>query len=343
MIAGFRPLVSQHEILTPMRQHPWNRKTALSIALLGLAGARPAAPHRDETASPVTMTAPDLSRQAADPRHCCKDRPLVHDNAVIRGIPVGPWTLPPDLIGSVYNGGVLTGKNPYRQLDEVRSRKGQVVLYLARKKSQDEDGVISVAAARRFLEDWPDITPYIKDGTVWGIMVSDDITGKRIWGPDAPYYPQIDSIAQIVKERWPEVRTIVRAPATQMNYPWKYVEWAWAQYNNAPRNGEVKSYRDREIAKADQLGLCVAFGLNVVNGGNGSSGKGGERGGRRFQMTPAEVLEYYAALLPYTPVAFYWEYRPQLEEDPEMRAAMQKVRAWADTMPRPTCRFEQGR
>jgi hypothetical protein len=160
-----------------MRQHPWNRKTALSIAVLGFAGATPAAPPRDETASPVTMAAPDVSRPSA---------------AVVRGIPVGPWTVPPDLIGSVYNGGVLTGKNPYRQLDEVRARKGQVVLYLARKKSQDQFGTISVAAARRFLEDWPDISSYIKDGTVWGIMVSDDITGKHIWGPDAPYYPQID-------------------------------------------------------------------------------------------------------------------------------------------------------
>jgi hypothetical protein len=325
-----------------MRQHPWNRKTALSIALLGFGSAAPAAPHRAETSIPVTMAASNVSRKPAD-QPCCEARPLTSDKAVVRGIPVGPWTLPPDLIGSVYNGGVLTGKNPYRQLDEVRSRKGQVVLYLARKKSQDEYGVISVAAARRFLADWPDISPFIKDGTVWGIMVSDDITGKRIWGPDAPYYAQIDSIAQIVKERWPEVRTIVRAPATQMNYPWKYVEWAWGQYNNAPRNGEVKSYRDREIAKADKLGLCVAFGLNVVNGGNGSSGKGGQRGGRRFQMTPAEVLEYSAALLPYTPVAFYWEYRPELEADPEMHAAMQKVRAWADTMPRPTCRFDRGR
>ena len=119
-----------------MRQHPWNRKTALSIALLGLGSATPAAPHRDETSSPVTMAAPDVSPRAVKPNRCCQARPTASDKAVVRGIPVGPWTLPPDLIGSVYNGGVLTGKNPYRQLDEVRSRKGQVVLYLARKKSK---------------------------------------------------------------------------------------------------------------------------------------------------------------------------------------------------------------
>src|SRR5690242_16312381 len=100
-------------MLNPMRQHPWNRKTALSIALLGFGSAAPAAPHRDETSSPVTMAAPDVFRQPADPSRCCEDRAVASDKAVVRGIPVGPWTVPPDLLGSVYNGGVLTGKNPY--------------------------------------------------------------------------------------------------------------------------------------------------------------------------------------------------------------------------------------
>jgi hypothetical protein len=252
-----------------------------------------------------------------------------------RGIPFGPWTVPPDMIGPLYNGGVLTGRAPYQQLDEVRARKGHVVLYLARKKSQDEYGMISVSAARQFLQTWPDISPYIKDGTVWGIIVSDDITGKHIWGPDAPYYPQIDSIAQLVTERWPEARTIVRAPPTSMVYPWKWVRWAWAQYTNAPRNGEVTVFRDRQLAKADSLGLCLVFGLNIVNGGDGSSGIG-ER--RRYRMSAPEILKYYSALLPHTPVAFHWEYRPDVEADPAIHAAMVQVRAWADTTPPPVCR-----
>jgi len=254
------------------------------------------------------------------------------------GVPFGPWGLRAHLLGSVYNGGVLTGHAPYRQLEEIRSRHGQVVLYLARKKSQGPDGRLNVAAVERFLQTWPDLSPYIKDGTVWGIMVSDDITGKHIWGPDAPYYAQIDSIAKLVQDRWPGVRTIVRAPPTVMSYPWKWVQWSWAQYTNAPRNGEVKAYRLRQSAKADSLGLCLAFGLNVVNGGDGSSGVGSPR---RYRMSGAEILKYYSELLPYTPVAFHWEYRPEMDEDPEIRAAMQTVRAWADTMPKPECRYER--
>jgi hypothetical protein len=323
-----------------MKSHLWTTLGALGLGFLSLSWTL----RRDETSSTATLAPRNGSWLRVPPRLCCENRPRLSTSSTApRGIPVGPWTVPPDLLGPVYNGGVLTGKNPYRDLDEIRSRKGQVVLYLARKKSQDESGTISVAAVRQFISTWPDISSYIRDGTVWGIMVSDDITAKQIWGPDAPYFPQIDSIAQLVRERWPEVRTIVRAPPTAMNYHWKWVTWAWAQYSNAPgRHGEVSGFRVRESAKADSLGLCLAFGLNVVNGGDGSSRIGGGRGGRRFQMTPAEVLRYTEALLPYTPVAFYWEYRPEFESDPEMRAAMQKIRSLADTLPRPTCRFDRG-
>jgi len=254
-----------------------------------------------------------------------------------RGIPFGAWALPPHLLGPLYNGAVLSGHQPYQRLDEVRARKGQAVLYLARNRSR-QHGVLSVAEATNFLNSWPDLTSYIRDGTVWGIIVSDDITGKNIWGPDAPYYAQIDSIAKAVKDRWPEARTIVRAPPTKMTYDWKWVGWAWAQYSNAPRNGKVADYLKRESAKADQLGLCVIYGLNIINGGDGSSGRGAKR---KYLMTGDEFLRYYSVLLPHTPLAFHWQYRPELEENSDLIAAMQQVRAWADTMPRPSCRFER--
>jgi hypothetical protein len=123
-----------------------------------------------------------------------------------------------------------------------------------------------------------------------------------------------------------------------MDYQWKWVDWAWAQYGNLPRMGEVTSFRDRQLARADELHLCVVFGLNLINGGDGSSGKGVPR---RHLMTGAEFLRYYSALLPYTPLAFHWQYRAEVEGDPTLRAAMQQVRAMADTMPRPSCRYEQ--
>ena len=139
--------------------------------------------------------------------------------SLIRGIPFGAWNPPPDLIGTRYTGAVLGGIKPYRDLEEIKERKGTVVLNLARNKSR-EHGVFSVASIERFLATWPDLGSYIKDGTVWGIIVADDITGKHIWGPNAPYYAQIDSVAKLVKERWPGVRTIVRAPLNRMQYPW---------------------------------------------------------------------------------------------------------------------------
>lgn len=254
--------------------------------------------------------------------------------SLIRGIPFGAWNPPPDLIGTRYTGAVLGGIKPYRDLEEIKERKGTVVLNLARNKSR-EHGVFSVASIERFLATWPDLGSYIKDGTVWGIIVADDITGKHIWGPNAPYYAQIDSVAKLVKERWPGVRTIVRAPLNRMQYPWKWVDWAWVQYSQ--RFGDVPKYRDRQLALADSLRLCAVFGLNVINGGDGSSGLG--TGKNRARMSADEVLDYYRVLLPYTPVAMHWEYRPDYDDDPAIQAAMAKVRSWADTTIRPSCRY----
>ena len=147
-------------------------------------------------------------------------------------------------------------------------------------------------------------------------------------------------MAMLVKQRWPGVRTIVRAAPSIMVYPWKSVDWAWAQYSNVPRDGEVSAYRDRQLAVADSLGLCVVFGLNVVHGGDGSSGIGA---GRRYRMTADEIRRYYSVLLPHPPLAMHWEYRPEIEADPEIGAAMQTVRSWADTTPQPTCRHDNPR
>ena len=299
----------------------------LALSLLVLGWSSPAVPQRP-------LPAQEKTAVVSGGRHDSLPQ-LARLTPPVRGIPFGPWSVPTHLIGTEYTGTVLTGVAPYRNLEEIRKRKGQVVLYLARNKSRQQ-GVISVAAVQRYLDTWPDIGPYIKDGTVWGFMVSDDITGKNIWGPDAPYYSQIDSIARLVKERWPGARTAVRAPVNKLEYPWKWVDWAWVQYSS--RYGEVEGYRDRQLARADELKLCVVFGLNTLNGGDGSSGKKSRK--LRAQMTPEEILKYYSALLPYTPLAFHWEYRPEFDENPEIRAAMQKVRSWADTTARPSCRYQ---
>src|SRR4051794_37837299 len=154
-----------------MKSHFWTSWGALGLGLLSLSWSVTPDGPGDETSSSATLTLASGSRLRVPPPFCCENRPPRSSaSAVPRGIPVGPWTVPPDLLGPVYNGGVLTGKAPYRDLEQVRSHKGQVVLYLARKKSQDQFGTLSVEAVRRFVSTWPDISSYIRDGTVWGII-----------------------------------------------------------------------------------------------------------------------------------------------------------------------------
>lgn len=275
---------------------------------------------------------------------CTRERPEVPTATivpVVRGVLLGAMTGPPEgLGGGIYNAVLLSGPKAYAGLPEVRARGGKAVLYLARNPSRAwdpalRDSVLSVEAVKKFLDGWPDISSYVADGTIWGIMVADDITGKDIWGPGAPYLPEIDSLGLLVTQKWPGIRPIVRSPPTVLakyRYQWRWVRWAWAQY--AYRMGPVATYRDQNLAQAKALGLCLAFGLNTVNGGDGSSGIGTPP---RSRMSAAEIVKYYSVFLPHTPIALHWEYRDEIDNAPDIKAAMRTVRAIADTTPAPSC------
>jgi hypothetical protein len=80
------------------------------------------------------------------------------------------------------------------------------------------------------------------------------------------------------------------------------------------------------------MGICLVFGINAVNGGDGSSGRGTIP---RARCQPTEVLTYAKVLLPYTPIFLNWEYRDDIES--RIGKALRQVRAMADTMPAKSC------
>src|SRR5215208_7616888 len=142
--------------------------------------------------------------------------PLGGGTPIGGGVHFGPFALPPDSMGKsnwpAYNATTLPGNSTsLNDLKKIQAAKGQVVLMVARARSlvptdpaEPLQGDISVAKATEYINTWPDsiaVAPYIADGTLLGVQVSDDIVGKHIWGPCAPCMPQIDSIALAVKKR----------------------------------------------------------------------------------------------------------------------------------------------
>jgi len=120
-------------------------------------------------------------------------------------------------------------------------------------------------------------------------------------------------------------------------------------------------FRDKNVADAKARRLALVIGMNVLNGGDGSSGIAGTReiddpAGDLWQMTGAEVdsIGRLFAADPYVCAVLNWRYSlnyprggmtaEQLErirsfdDRPEIIAAMQSVRSVAAAHAPTTCR-----
>lgn len=253
------------------------------------------------------------------------------------GVPVGLWHPPAG--DTAYSGGVINGYVPslLPVLDQYRARKATAWVSLSRSKSKDANGELSVAAVATYLATFPDLTPYIADGTVGGIVVCDDILGKEIWGPGAPYYDRIDEIARLVVEKWPQAVPYVRAKPTQLAaYQWKHLRGAWAQYSHIPRDGSPADYLAKEKASALAQGLCLILGLNVIQGGKQTPEQ--IKAKQRVPMTGAELVEYGSLFLPHTVALLGWQWEGAYAAQPDVQAAFVKLRGIADSLPSRMCR-----
>jgi hypothetical protein len=147
------------------------------------------------------------------------------------------------------------------------------------------------------------LAPYIADGTIVGLMIGDDISAPE-WGPKAPYLERYDVIAGAAQAHMPGINVLIRArPGELMGYAWKNKIVAWAQYS--ARRGDPVEYVAENQAIAAKLGTTTLFGLNVLNGGDGSSKTPGFPAGK-WQMSAAEILAYGKVLLPKTHVFVTW-------------------------------------
>ena len=75
------------------------------------------------------------------------------------------------------------------------------------------------------------------------------------------------------------------------------------------REGDVAVWTQRQVAHARTLDVGLIHGLNIANGGDGSSGQPGWQEGR-FAMSAAEIRTYGAVLgaVPQVSMFLNWEY-----------------------------------
>ena len=156
------------------------------------------------------------------------------------------------------------------------------------------------------------IEAYVTDGTLVGIMVLDDI--DTFSGTD-PTGDDLEAAAQSVKDAIPGVMTYVRQKCSRMPVPtdgtYESVDNCTNQYTNYPgySDGPVADYIIEQAAAANTLGLGMINGLNIVDGGDGSSGQIGSVSGH-YAMTADEIRTYGEALLAVPDIQLFlmWEY-----------------------------------
>jgi hypothetical protein len=116
-----------------------------------------------------------------------------------------------------------------------------------------------------------------------------------------------------------------------------YVDAGWAQY--ASGKGDAGAWIAAEVAAAKRKGLGLVVGLNVLDGGDGSSRIAGLTRGD-YAMSASEIRSYGSALLAqsYGCGFFNWTYDPGYYGRTDIKSAMAAVSTTARSHARTSCR-----
>lgn len=152
------------------------------------------------------------------------------------------------------------------------------------------------------------VQTYIDDGTLVGHMLLDDVA---TFDAGTPSGDTLDAMGAYSKAHLPGLLTWLRQKPTDLPVPsagaYRSVDACDAQYEAA--EGDVRAYATAQADAARRLDLGLILGLNIADGGDGSSGQAGWRAAH-WAMSAAEIDRYGAVLsdVPTMGAFLAWEY-----------------------------------
>jgi hypothetical protein len=134
--------------------------------------------------------------------------------------------------------------------------------------------------------------------------------------------------------------TIVRvAPSylTSASLTYQHLDAGWTQYSAG--KGDAAKWVAAETEAAKRKGLGLVVGLNVLDGGNGSSGIRGWTSGK-WAMSPSEIRNYGSAMLGQSHACafFNWTHDTEYYGRSDVKSAMADVSAKARSHAKTSCR-----
>lgn len=263
---------------------------------------------------------------------------VVPDPVPATGGAFGIMTFPPDPdFISPWNAGMLsvTPGNIIAQLNSALAAGHKVLINVNMAPNSDIGGHnnFNFNAYRDTIAGFSgiDLSPYAS--ILLGVYTMDDVRVASRWGapiPDAT----LDEIARLWKVALPGILTYLRLDAVSMesnNFNWQYTDGAISQFTAA--RGPIGSYITKQQAAANRQGLRNMFSLNILNGGDGSSGilgtsNQGPTGEGRWEMTAAELLNYGLPMIAAGGDAlFMWRYRSSYPGRAGVAAALNQLAA----------------
>jgi hypothetical protein len=174
----------------------------------------------------------------------------------------------------------------------------------------DANGDFDIEAWKDMLRPWSGsgVQEYIDDGTIAYHMLLDDIANFSGRPPDGD---DLDELARTSKEILPGLKVAVREESSKIPVPsagrFEYVDASINQYMSI--YGDVEAYAIENQGASNALGLEIVNGLNIADGGDGSSRQPGWSEGR-WAMSANEIITYGHVLsaVPGCVLFMAWEY-----------------------------------
>jgi hypothetical protein len=262
------------------------------------------------------------------------------------GIVFGTSNMRSNYFNSVYTGAGRNLDPPYLlpTLAEARAKGARLVIKLVGGPDyviQNADKTFSFAKWKALVDRYKGLNfnSYIADGTILGNYLIDEPYHAAKWGGKIIPQATVEAMAKYSKQLWPGMATLVRAHPTwlaQAPITYTYLDAGWAQYEG---RGDVNTYIAAEIAAAKRKGLGLVAGLNLLDGGNGSSGIAGWTKGK-WAMSATELRNYGTALLNqvYACGFFMWTHDLSYFGRPDIASAMAALSSKARAHAKTSCR-----
>lgn len=263
------------------------------------------------------------------------------------GIVFGSFNMKHGLLTTVHTGAVRALEPSWLlgELAGVRAKGGRVAIKLVGGLDnvvQNGDGTFSLTKWKALVDRFKSInfSSYIADGTVLGIYLIDEPQNAAKWGGKSISHATVEEMARHSKRIWPAMTTFVRAAPSWLarsSITYNYLDAGWVQYE--PYHGDVNRWVTAEVAAAKGKRLGLVVGLNVLNGGNGSSGIPGTKAGK-YAMSAKELRTLGGAVLnqSYACAFFMWMYKDTYYGRSDIKSAMGDLSAKARNHAKTSCR-----